>query len=69
MNIYHFLKEYKKAVEPVWLKEAFAGRDAGEVITDMALSERDELCGEAVDPLWSAQSRLAENGSTAMDKQ
>src|SRR4029077_17273008 len=40
-NIYHFLKEYRKAAEPGWLTEAFAARDAGEVITDAALSERD----------------------------
>src|SRR5882672_3229411 len=26
VNIYHFLKEYRNAEEPVWLAEAFAGR-------------------------------------------
>jgi len=61
VNIYHFLKEYRKAVEPAWLTDELASRDAGEVITDMALSERDPICGEAVDLFGSIYGAEASN--------
>src|SRR5258706_3680545 len=65
VNIYHFLKEYRNAEEPAWLVEAFAGREAGEVITDMALSEGDALCVEAVDLFISIYG--AEAGNLALN--
>jgi len=64
-NIYHFLREFKEASEPAWLTQTFAGRDAGEVITEMALSARDMICVEAVDLFVSIYG--AEAGNMALN--
>jgi glucokinase len=48
-NIYLFLRDSGRGVEPSWLAEALRGGDPPAVISDAALQGRSPLCAQALD--------------------
>jgi glucokinase len=48
-TIYSWLKEYHHHTEPKWLLELFSLRDPSQVISEVAIEEREPLCIESLD--------------------
>lgn len=67
-TIYSWLKEYRGHTEPKWLQEMFKLKDASQVISEAALSEKEPLCAESlgmfVSVLGSVAGNLALTGMT-----
>ncbi|MGH2359597.1 MAG: glucokinase, partial [bacterium] len=63
-NIYRFLRDSGYAAEPDWLKERLANGDPSAVISQVALSSGDPLCGAALDLFVSIYG--AEAGNLAL---
>lgn len=63
-NIYRFLRDTEREVEPVWLAEEMGGADPSSVITKAALTEKSELAMRALDLFVSIYG--AEAGNLAL---
>jgi len=63
-EIYVFLRDTGRAVEPPWLAAAVAGEDPSPVIAEAALASRSALCVEALDLFVSLYG--AEAGNLAL---
>jgi glucokinase len=48
-DIYLFLRDLRKKLEPEWLKKAFAEADPSAIISGAAVEERDETCVETME--------------------
>ncbi len=63
-QIYEFLRDTGRGVEPEWLAEAIAREDASRVISEAALASRSALCAQALDLFVSLYG--AEAGNLAL---
>ena len=63
-NIYRFLRDTGRGVEPVWLAEEMGGPDPSSVITRTALTEKSELAMRALELFVSIYG--AEAGNLAL---
>jgi glucokinase len=48
MNVYHFLRRHRKAVEPSWLTDEIKAGTASAVISQAGLAGKDPVCAETV---------------------
>ncbi|MHB8481944.1 MAG: glucokinase [Nitrospiria bacterium] len=64
MNIYQFLKETHQGEEPLWLAERLAREEPASVISELAFTEKSELCVKALDLFISVYG--AEAGNLAL---
>jgi glucokinase len=68
VNIYSWLKDAGRSVEPEWLAENLKDKDPARAITEAALKHQEPLCVEALDTfvsiLGAAAGNLALTGTT-----
>jgi glucokinase len=64
LNLYAFLKSKRPDAEPAWLAEELGAGDPSAAIARNALSERSELCAEALD--WFVSIYGAAAGNVAL---
>jgi len=64
VGLHEFLIMYRHASPPDWLRQEMEQGDAAAAIANAALSERDELCAEALD--WFVRLYGAEAGNLAL---
>ena len=48
MNLYRFLRTYRKSPEPAWLTKRIGDGDAAPVVTAAALAGEDDVCDETL---------------------
>jgi glucokinase len=60
-TIYSWLKEYHRHTEPKWLLELFDSRDPSQVVSEVAIEEKEPLCVESLDIFTSILGSTAGN--------
>ena len=61
LNIYTFLRDTGRGEEPAWLADELARHDPAAVITQVALTGKSDLCGQALDLFVSIYGAEAVN--------
>ena len=61
MNIYEFLRDTGRGIEPEWLAAAIRSGDGPAVISRAALEGKSELCAQALDLFVAAYGNEASN--------
>lgn len=61
LNIYSWLKEYHHHTEPKWLLELFSLKDPSQVISEVAIEEKEPLCIESLDIFTTILGAIAGN--------
>jgi glucokinase len=64
VSLHEFLSQHRRAPLPDWLQHEMRKGDTAEAIANAALSERDDLCVEALD--WFVRLYGAEAGNLAL---
>lgn len=65
-NIYHFLRDTGRGVEPQWLRDAISGNDPAPIIYDAAVGRKSPLCEMAFDLFCSMYGSEAGNLAVKM---
>lgn len=61
VNLYRFLRVYRRAPEPAWLTDRIGDGDAAPVVAAVALAQEDPLCDEALTRFVSIYGAAAGN--------
>lgn len=65
VNLYRFLREYRKAPEPDWLTQRIGGGDAAPVVAAAALAGEDAVCDETLTRFVKIYGAVAGNYALA----